>query len=500
MSETPNRPVRVRFAPSPTGYLHIGGARTALFNWLFARRHGGVFILRIEDTDQTRYVPEAEADIMSSMRWLGLEWDEGPDIGGEYGPYRQSERSALYREWSDWLIDHGYAYRCDCTPERLAEVRERQRANGERPGYDRHCRHRNLGADIGPHVVRFMMPLDGQTTVEDAIRGPITFENAELQDLVLMKSDGLPTYHLANVVDDHFMAISHIMRADEWIATAPLHWQIYQAFGWEMPAIAHLPVILSPSGQGKLSKRDQAFSEGGTQVLVQVREFREAGYLPEAVVNFLTNVGWAFGDDREVFTSDEAMARFKLEEINPAPSMLPYEKLEWLNGLYIREKLSADELAERLAPFFVEAGCPLDLETLRRAAPLVQNRIKLLGEAVEFLAFLCKEEIEIPDPTVLIQRKMDAEGTVGALRAAHAALAGMEGFAPDDQEQVLRALAEEMGLKAGQLFGSLREAVTAQKVSPPLFDTMAVIGKETSLARIERAAALLDSTSQQQGK
>ncbi|HPV08860.1 MAG TPA: glutamate--tRNA ligase, partial [Aggregatilineales bacterium] len=324
MSDT-NRPVRVRFAPSPTGYLHIGGARTALFNWLFARKHGGSFILRIEDTDQSRYVPEAEDDIMASLRWLGLNWDEGPDIGGKAGPYRQSERAELYREWADWLIEHGYAYRCNCSPERLEKVREEQRARGEKPGYDRFCRDRNLGPDIGEHVVRFKMPLEGETTVHDLIRGPITFSNAELQDLVLLKSDGLPTYHLANVVDDHFMEISYIMRADEWIATAPIHWQLYRAFGWEMPAIAHLPVILSPSGHGKLSKRDQAFQEGGTKVLVQVREFREAGYLPEAVVNFLTNVGWAFGDDREVFTPEEAMERFELEDINPAPSKLPYD-------------------------------------------------------------------------------------------------------------------------------------------------------------------------------
>lgn len=500
MSVTPDRPVRVRFAPSPTGFLHIGGARTALFNWLFARRHDGAFILRIEDTDQSRYVPEAEVDFMESLRWMGLNWDEGPDVGGAYGPYRQSERSELYHEWAEWLVEHDYAYRCNCTPQRLEEVRQRQREKGERPAYDRHCRDLHLGADVGEHVIRFKMPLEGQTTVNDEIRGPITFDNAELQDLILMKSDGLPTYHLANVIDDHFMEISHIMRADEWIATAPLHWQIYKAFGWEMPAIAHLPVILSPSGQGKLSKRDQAFADGDTKILVQVREFREAGYLPEALVNFLTNVGWAFGDDREVFTTEESTARFALADINPAASMLPYDKLEWLNGVYIREKLTADELAERLEPFFIEAGCGLDLDTLKRAAPLVQSRIKTLPEAVEFLAFLCKDEIEIDDPAVLIQKKMDAERTVEALRAAYDTLEAMDGFDPAEQEEKLRALAKDMGLKAGQMFGSLREAVTGQKVSPPLFDTMAVIGKPTSLQRIQRAADLLEKTSERQGE
>jgi glutamyl-tRNA synthetase len=277
--------VRVRFAPSPTGYLHIGGARTALFNWLFARRHGGAFILRIEDTDRKRYVPDALDDIMAGLRWLGLEWDEGPEVDGDFGPYFQSERLDLYHEWAGWLVEHEHAYRCDCTPERLKTVREAHQKAGQKAGYDRHCRTRNLGPEVGEHVVRFKMPLDGETVVHDLIRGDITFQNELLEDLVLLKSDSYPTYHLANVVDDHFMEISHIMRADEWISTAPLHWRLYEAFGWQMPAIAHLPVILSPTGKGKLSKRDQGFEEGGQRVLVQVREYNDAGYLPEAVVN-----------------------------------------------------------------------------------------------------------------------------------------------------------------------------------------------------------------------
>lgn len=492
MADASTKGVRVRFAPSPTGYLHIGGARTALFNWLYARKHQGVFILRIEDTDQTRYVEDSERDIMDSLRWLGLQWDEGPDVGGHYGPYRQSDRADMYREWAQWLVDQGHAYYCNCTPERLELVRKEQQAQGVNLGYDRHCRDLNLGPEDGPCVVRFKMPLDGETTVHDLIRGDITFQNQELQDLVLLKSDGLPTYHLANVVDDHFMEISHIMRADEWIATAPLHWQLYHAFGWEMPQIVHLPVILSPSGKGKLSKRDQAFNDDGTQVLVQVREFEEAGYLPEAVVNFLTNVGWAFGDDTEVFTPEEAMERFELEAINPSAGKLPYDKLEWLNGVYIREKISVEELARRIQPCFAEAGCDLDLGTLIKAAPLARPRIKRLPDAVEMLAFLCKDEITIEDPARLIQKKMDAPRTARALRAAYDALAAMDGFDAQEQEDNLRTLADELGLKVGQLFGSLREAVTAQKVSPPLFDTMAVIGKERCLQRIQAAAELLE--------
>ncbi len=493
MPDTDHRPVRVRFAPSPTGYLHIGGARTALFNWLFARKHRGAFILRIEDTDQKRYVAESEEDIKSSLRWLGLEWDEGPDVGGDYGPYRQSERSHLYREWAEWLIEHGHAYRCDCSAERLEALRKEQQARGATPGYDRHCRERGLGPGCGPHVVRFKMPLEGETTIQDQIRGPITFQNADLQDLVLLKSDGLPTYHLANVVDDHLMQISHIMRADEWIATAPLHAQLYRAFGWQMPQIAHLPVILSPSGQGKLSKRDQAFQDGSTPVLVQVREFREAGYLPEAVVNFLANVGWAFGDDREIFTPEEAIERFDLAGINPAPGKLPYDKLAWMNGYYIRA-MAPNELARRLKPYLESAGLVVDDRRLQMVVPLIQERIKLLTDAIDMVGFIFSGEIEV-NPADLIQKKMDAAGTIRVLEASYDRLAALEDFTPEVQEAAMRQLADELGLKPGQLFGSIRVAVTGRSVSPPLFETMEILGRDLSLQRIRAAAELLRAQS-----
>ncbi len=491
MTDTTERPVRVRFAPSPTGYLHIGGARTALFNWLFARRHDGVFILRIEDTDQNRYVADSEQDIKNSLRWMGLEWDEGPDVGGEFGPYRQSERSEMYREWAGWLIDHGYAYRCNCSSERLKDLRIKQQKMKLKPGYDRHCRDLDLGPDVGEHVVRFKMPTEGETTVNDLIRGDITFQNADLQDLVLLKSDGLPTYHLANVVDDHFMKISHIMRADEWIATAPLHARLYKAFGWDMPKIAHLPVILSPSGQGKLSKRDQAFEEGGTKILVQVREFIKNGYLPEAVVNFLTNVGWAFGDDTEIFTPEEAMARFELPDINPSAGKLPYDKLEWLNGHYIRE-MAADDLAARLKPVFEEAGYRVDDEKLAALTPIIQERIKVLSDAIEMAGFIFRDEITL-DPVDLIQKKMDKAGTLKALQAATDTLRNLPDFEPATQEDALRALAVEMGIKAGQLFGTLRTATSGQRVAPPLFETMAILGRDVTLRRIDEAYQALSA-------
>ncbi|MBN1312222.1 MAG: glutamate--tRNA ligase [Anaerolineae bacterium] len=490
MSDPTPRPVRVRFAPSPTGYLHIGGARTALFNWLFARKHKGVFILRIEDTDQKRYTAEAEQDFKDSLHWLGLNWDEGPDVGGEFGPYRQSERSEMYQQWANWLIDNGYAYRCNCTAERLAGLRKEQGKQKVRIGYDRHCRDLNLGPDCGEYVVRFKMPVDGETTVYDEMRGNISFQNADLQDLVLLKSDGLPTYHLANVVDDHFMEISHIMRADEWIATAPLHARLYQAFGWEMPKIAHLPVILSPSGKGKLSKRDQAFEEGGTKILVQVREFREAGYLPEAVVNFLTNVGWAFGDDREEFTPEEAMERFELKDINPSAGKLPFDKLVWLNNQYIM-MMAPDALAEKIKPYLEADGLVVDMDKLKAITPYIQERIKTLSEASEWLAFLFKAEITIDDPVQLIQKNMDVDSTLRALKASYDTLKGLGDFSHEQQEKAMRALAEQMGLKAGQLFGSVRVATSGQPVSPPLFQSMEVLGKDVSLKRIEDAIKLL---------
>ncbi len=508
MSDATTRPIRVRFAPSPTGGFHIGGARTALFNWIFAHKHNGTFILRIEDTDRKRYRAESEQTHKDGLRWLGLQWDEGPDVGGYYGPYHQSERSDLYRQWAEWLIEHGHAYRCSCTPERLNEVREIQRQMNLQPGYDRHCRERGAGADVGPHVIRFKMPMDGETIIQDAIRGAIVFQNADLQDLVLLKSDGLPTYHLANVVDDHFMEISHIMRADEWIATAPLHAQLYQAFDWEMPAIAHLPVILDPSGRGKLSKRkhepdgdglddaiDTVVDDGSNrdkQILVMVDDFKRAGYLPEAVVNFLMNVGWSFGEDREVFTLEEAITRFRLEDINPAPGRLPYEKLEWLNGVYIREKLTLDNLVGRIKPILENAGLKIDPGQLARAVPLIRERIKTLDEAVEWIGFIFRDRVILDKPNQLIQKKMDAALTIQALRASYDTLAALDDFSHEAQEAAMRKLAERLGLKAGQLFGSVRVAVTGQTVSPPLFETMEILGQETSLARIRVAADLLE--------
>ena len=489
--ENHQEPVRVRFAPSPTGPLHIGGARTALFNWLFARHHGGVFVLRIEDTDRKRYSPAAAQDFIDGLRWLGLDWDEGPEVGGPYGPYFQSERTALYQQWAQWLVEHDMAYRCYCTPEELAQRRPEKGG-----GYNRRCRYLTpeqraaLTAEEKPFVVRFKMPLEGETVVEDLIRGPIRFQNDELQDLVLLKSDGYPTYHLANVVDDHFMRISHILRADEWIPTAPVHAQLYRAFGWQMPLIAHLPVILNPNGKGKLSKRTEAFTESGQRILVQLREFIAAGYLPEALVNFLTNIGWSFGDDREVFTVEETIPRFTLDRINPAGGRFPFEKLEWLNGQWM-QRLSPEALAKRLRKPLEDAGYEVNMAVLLKVVPLLQPRLKTLNDVVEWVGFLFRADFATPEPEEVIPRKMDAASASAALEAAAEALEALPDFSAGAQEAALRALAEELDLSAGQLFGAVRVAVTGQRVSPPLFETMEIIGRETCVARIRAAAARL---------
>lgn len=486
-------PVRVRFAPSPTGPFHIGGARTALFNWLFARHHGGAFILRVEDTDQKRYDPQALDDMLKGLRWLGLDWDEGPEVGGDYGPYFQTQRADLYRKWADWLVAQGHAYHCYCSPQRLAQMRQEQRERGESIGYDRRCRHLSAAeraereaAGEAP-VIRLAMPTDGTTSFVDLIRGEITVENRTQDDLVLLKSDGLPTYHLANVVDDHFMEISHILRADEWIPTAPRHVRLYDAFGWHMPAIAHMPIILDPTGKGKISKRKKQV--GDTVYYVLVHEFQEAGYLPEAMFNFLARIGWGLDAETEVFSPEEAIAHFDLGSVNPAPASPPYGKLDWLNGVYIRG-LPTDELARRIYPVLQGAGLEVEPVTLQAITPLIQERIKTLHDAIALTDFFFEGEIAY-EPQALIGKKMDAAGSLAALGRARATLADLPSFDEETIEAALRTLVGEMGLKAGQLFGIIRVATTGKKVAPPLFGTLAVLGRERSLARLALAEARL---------
>lgn len=500
MGET-TKPARVRFAPSPTGFLHLGGLRTALFDWLYARHTGGQFILRIEDTDQKRYNPESLADLMAGLRWLGLDWDEGPDVGGPYGPYVQSERQPIYAHYAEQLIASGHAYRCYCTPEELEAMREEQRAKGQPQGYNR--RHRNISAEERaalaasgrPSVVRLAAPLEGTTVVHDLIRGPIAVENATVLDPVLLKSDGMPTYHLAVVIDDHLMQITHVLRGEEWISSAPLHKLIADAFGWELPVLIHLPVILDPSGKGKMSKRKTVVA--GKEYLALVHEFVEAGYLPEAMFNFLTNVGWNYDPEQEVFTREQAIARFDVKDINPTAAALPYPKLEWLNGVYIRE-LDPEELTERLIPF-LSRQLGIDEEALRRSerlaklVPLVQERIKLLTEAADKIDWAFKEasEITYPDPTLLIGKGLDARQSLDVLVRGRDLLATVEPFSAPLLEERFRAAAEEAGIKVGSFFAPFRVAITGRTVSPPLFESIEVLGRAESLARLDNAIQAL---------
>jgi glutamyl-tRNA synthetase len=491
------RPVRVRMAPSPTGYFHLGSARTALFNWLFARHTGGTFVLRIEDTDQTRLVPDSLQDIMDSLRWLGLNWDEGPEVGGPHGPYFQSQRLPLYQQWAEWLVQHGHAYHCYCSEERLDALRQQQLAAKATIGYDRHCRYLSaaaraeLEASGAPSVIRFAMPLEGETSFTDVLREIKPFDNSKILDPVLLKSDGFPTYHLANVIDDHFMEITHILRGDEWINSVPLHINLYRAFGWETPVYAHLPLILDPSGVGKLSKRKKKGE--GPELLTYIREYREAGYLSEAMFNFLAIIGWSYSADTDLFTPEQAIRAFDIKGINPSPGALPLTKLEWMNGYYIRQLAPAD-LAERVTPFLARyLGWPVaqlrQHPALPLIVPLIQERLKTLADAGPLVDFAFVEEISYP-PQDLIAKGLDAAGSLTALEAAHRRLAELP-FSAAEMENPMRELAGELGLKAGQLFGILRVATTGKNVAPPLFGSMIAVGRERTLARLEKAEALL---------
>lgn len=481
--------VRVRFAPSPTGHPHIGNIRTVVFNWLHARKYGGQFVIRVEDTDRTRYVPDAVNVIFNGLRWLGLDWDEGPDIGGPYGPYVQSERLDIYGEKAQELLEKGWAYRCNCSPERLEQVREKQRARGEMIMYDGHCRDLPHGAvsPDEPHVIRLRMPREGQTIVRDILKGDVVFENSGIDDQVLLKSDGFPTYHLAVVVDDYLMKITTIIRGDDWLSSAPKHVTLYRAFGWDLPEFAHVPLVRGADGR-KLGKRHGAIS---------VAEFEKQGYLPEALFNFLALVGWApgEGDEQEIFSREELIQRFDLRRANPAPAVFSYDKLDWMNGMYIRS-LSPEALMERLIPFWQNAGLvpypvtPESLAQLRIVTPLVQERLKVLKDVAKLSDFIFTD-IPTPAPETLIGPKMTAEQSCEALAAVRSLLASLRDWDAATMEPHLRQLCKDLGLKAGQLFGIMRTATSGREVAPPLFGTLEAMGRQTALQRLLRAEEAL---------
>jgi glutamyl-tRNA synthetase len=477
--------VRVRYAPSPTGLQHIGGVRTALFNYFFARSQGGRFILRVEDTDRERYDPKALTDIYETFDWLGIHWDEGPDVGGDYGPYVQSEREDLYRRHAEELLEKGLAYKAYETPEELEVMREKG-------GYDRSSRDLTeeqraaYEAEGRKPVIRFKVPLEGDTVFEDVILGRVKRKNKDIPaDPVLLKSDGLPTYHLANVVDDHHMQITHILRAQEWVPSGSLHVLLYKAFGWEPPVYCHLPMVMGKDGQ-KLSKR-----HGATSAV----EFRNQGYLPEAIINYVTLLGWAYDDSREFFTVRDLEQLFSIEKINKAPAVFDYKKLEWFNGVYIREKTDA-ELEELVLPFLKADGLVSDpateeeLSVLRGAMPLIKERLKTLSDAPDLVRFLYRG-VHDYDVTQAIPKKHTAEQALDLLEEAEKLLEGFEERSDEENENRFRSRAEELDTKIGNLLMPVRVAVTGSRVSPPLFGSIRLIGAETTKKRIERAKDLL---------
>lgn len=520
--------VRVRYAPSPTGMQHIGGVRTALFNYLFARSKNGKFILRLEDTDRTRYDEKYVKNLYDTMDWLGIDWDEGGSKGGPFGPYVQSERFALYKEYAMKLIENGEAYYCFCDAERLDRIRKIQTENKMAPGYDRNCRHLTAqevkaNLDAGkPYVIRLKVPMEGVTKFHDHILGDIEWKNEDISpDPVLLKSDGFPTYHLANIVDDHFMKISHVMRAQEWIPSTPLHVQMYRSFGWEHPEFCHLPMVNGSDGK-KLSKR-----HGSTSV----NEFRARGYLPQAIVNYVAMLGCSYEEGKEFYTLEELSKAFKLEHLNKAPAVFDYKKLEYYNANYIR-RLSIEELYKWTLPFITGtgdamlkinpenpqpkpnvgpefSGVALDengqlycvdksmnmssedvKNTLMGLMPLIQERLKFLTEAAEMIHFMFTEPA-VPPAEQIIPKKLDIAKTKEVLEAAKDFVHQVFKLNHEEAEELAKSTAEKLGIKLGDFMMPIRMAVTGSRVSPPLIGSIIVLGEEKSIARIEKTIAAL---------
>jgi glutamyl-tRNA synthetase len=487
-------PVRVRFAPSPTGHLHLGSARTALYDYLIARKTGGQFILRIEDTDQKRLVEGAEQEIYQGLKWLGLDWDEGPDIGGPYGPYKQSERKNIYKKYAEELIESDHAYYCFCTPERLNEVRQEQQKRKEMALYDGKCR--NLSREDAlervkageRHVIRFKTPKVGSTTLTDLLRGEITVENKNLDDYIIVKSDGLALYHLAAAVDDHLMKITHVIRSSEWLPTAPLHSMIHRAFGWDEPVWVHLSVFLKPNGKGKMSKRDasELIKDGHS---IYIKELVKLGYLPEAVLNWIALMGWSFDDHTEFFTKAELIDKFSLEKLNPSPAAINFQKFDYFNANYIR-KLADDDLAYRIKPFFDELGIKADIPTLVKIAPIIRERLITLDDAIDMAGFFFKE-FPIMETEQLIGKGITEDESALVIEKALHVFRKLPILEKALTEPEMREVVDSSGWSAGQFFGILRMAITGQKVSPPLFESIEIIKKNVVIERLESALKIL---------
>ncbi|MGQ9834507.1 MAG: glutamate--tRNA ligase [Thermoanaerobaculaceae bacterium] len=480
--------VRTRIAPSPTGDPHVGTAYVALFNYAWAKKNQGQFILRIEDTDRERSNPASERMIFESLRWLGLSWDEGPDVGGPHAPYRQSERLELYRRFAEELMDRGAAYPCFCSKERLDALREEQRrSKSPTMGYDRRCRSlpraeaeaRRRGGE--PYVVRLAMPTEGMTQVRDLLRGELVFDNQLIDDQILLKSDGYPTYHLANVVDDHLMGVTHVIRAEEWLSSLPKHVQLYRGFGWEEPVFCHLP-LLRNADRSKISKRKNPTS---------LNYYRRAGFLPETMRNYLALMGWTMPDGREEFSLEEFVENLTLERIVLGGPVFDLEKLTWLNGRYLRN-LTPEEWLQRLrADLFSDAY-------LLQVVPLVRERIDKLEDFLAYGAFFFVGEVSYDAKAreKLIPKGFSASGAAQILESLlEERLDPLLDWQKETLEEHLRQFASERGLAPGDLFMSVRVAVTGRTATPPLFETMAVLGKEICRRRLRRAAQVLREAS-----
>lgn len=465
----PSLKVRVRFAPSPTGFLHIGSLRTALYDYLFAKKYGGEFILRIEDTDRTRLVEGGMESITRTLEWAGIKWDEGP--------YAQSERLDIYKKYAEQLLKNGSAYACTCSPERLEQVRQEQIARKEMPRYDRKCRYTEIGSPLQqrsnlPHVIRLKIPEQGSTTFRDIIRGEVAFENALIDDQVLLKSDGFPTYHLANVVDDHLMKITHVIRGEEWLSSTPKHVLLYKAFKWRLPQFAHLPLLLN-ADHSKLSKR---------QGDVAVEDYIKKGYLPEALLNFVALLGFNPRADKELYTVDELIGEFDLTKVNKAGAVVNFEKLDWMNGQYIRQK-SLDELVELALPYLgVE-----NRELAKKILALERERLKKLSDLKEATEFFFVEQPRY-EPGVLVWKKMAKKDVANNLEGLREFLQQYSSaWEASTLEAQIKAWITKTGRGVGETLWPMRVALSGRAASPPPFEITEILGKARTLARLEYA-------------
>jgi len=472
--------VRVRFAPSPTGYVHVGSLRTALTNFLFARKHNGVFVLRVEDTDQKRYVDGAVDNLIQMLRWAGLDYDEGPGKDGGFGPYFQSERTAIYRKYVQQLLDSGAAYPCFCSAERLADMREKQKAAGETPKYDGRCR--SLGKaevqqrmDAGePYVIRLKVPQEGVFTFTDLIRGEVSIPWMQVDDQVLVKSDGFPTYHLANVVDDHLMEISHVIRGEEWLPSVPKHLLTYQALGWEPPQMAHLPLLLN-ADRSKLSKR---------QGDVAVEDYQKHGYLPQALVNFVGLLGWHPEDDNEILSLAEMTDQFALEKVSKSGAVFDLEKLKWMNGVYIREA-DIDEITERALPFFADAGMSVSQDLAKKIMLAIREKIDILEDIPKHAAIFFASHVDVTDASA--QELIALPESQQVFRALTELIEQEKNIDAPAFKKMMKQVQKQTGVRGKNLFMPVRIALTGAEHGPDLALSAEIFGQQKLLQFLKGA-------------